>query len=311
MSKHQSGLLRNRQTAILKQQYRVDMYAAGEEKDRLSSNLSLACLDKKPVSEIMELIKNGADVNQPNFSGYTPLMSACMGDTSKNAVDIAQLLVECGADVNAVHKTTRRTPLHFSALLDDKLCCFLLNQPVDINAVCEKGMTPLMFMARNGFVYAIEEMIKKNVNIHALNDNNENALLMACSYIRKNTHNTSTTITLLVEAGADINQICKNHTTVVTRCILYKINSVDYLLSKNPNLNHSDPEGIHVITKGIVHAPEYIQTLLEHGAKMDTQYLEKIAKFSNKNYYIEMIDAFYEKQNFEGISSLSKKVKTL
>ncbi|MDP8212893.1 MAG: ankyrin repeat domain-containing protein [Candidatus Zapsychrus exili] len=48
------------------------------------------------------LIKKGADVNKPDYNGYTPLSEAVSntGENFPNQLEVAKLLIEAGADVN-------------------------------------------------------------------------------------------------------------------------------------------------------------------------------------------------------------------
>ena len=61
----------------------------------------MAVAQKFQVSFINELIKLGADVNQPIKDGRTPIMLSCISRTSPN---VLKLLIQYGADVNAQDK---------------------------------------------------------------------------------------------------------------------------------------------------------------------------------------------------------------
>ena len=62
---------------------------------------TLAVAQKFQVSFINELIKLGADVNQPIKDGRTPIMLSCI---SRQYPNILKLLIQYGADVNAQDK---------------------------------------------------------------------------------------------------------------------------------------------------------------------------------------------------------------
>ena len=61
----------------------------------------LAVAQKFQVSFINELVKLGADVNQPIKDGRTPLMLSCI---SRKYPNVLKLLIKYGADVNAQDK---------------------------------------------------------------------------------------------------------------------------------------------------------------------------------------------------------------
>jgi ankyrin repeat protein len=62
------------------------------------------------------LIMNGADVNKGNDHGSTPLHSAATG----GFVDMVQLLIEHGANVNAEEPGSHWTPLQAAATMGHK-----------------------------------------------------------------------------------------------------------------------------------------------------------------------------------------------
>ena len=62
---------------------------------------TLAVAQKFQISFINELIKLGADINQPIKDGRTPLMLSCI---SRKYPNVLKLLIQYGADVNAQDK---------------------------------------------------------------------------------------------------------------------------------------------------------------------------------------------------------------
>ena len=74
-----------------------------------------AVMGKKAIKliELMELlIKNGADVNSQNKHKETPLHYLCWQNTNKEMIEVIKFLIEKGADVNSQDKYGR-TPLHY------------------------------------------------------------------------------------------------------------------------------------------------------------------------------------------------------
>ena len=131
-----------------------------------ATELTDALRENKPFAEIQTLIKNGANVNQPDSSGEAPLIKALYivdeelynemkegGLTKgypdyqsyvKNHLDIAEILLKNGADINVKNKYGEN--LLSSAMLHNSVQVveFLLKNGMNPNTVNEEGMTPLM-----------------------------------------------------------------------------------------------------------------------------------------------------------------------
>ena len=76
------------------------------DKEALNRKLLMAAENNK-TEEIIELLKQGVDVNYQDRYGRTPLYRACLN----NKLEIAKLLIERGADIN-VKTLVAWTPLH-------------------------------------------------------------------------------------------------------------------------------------------------------------------------------------------------------
>jgi ankyrin repeat protein len=90
------------------------------------------------------LIETGADVNLASKEAMkvTPLHSAAASRQS----DIASLLIEHGADVNAQQVESGFTPLHEAAANGDmELATLLLEHGANVDAEMNDGKTPLAF----------------------------------------------------------------------------------------------------------------------------------------------------------------------
>jgi hypothetical protein len=115
------------------------------------------------VTEVKRLIASGADVNEKDYTGYTPLHWSANADflnaVSVNCLAIAQLLVDAGADVNAHDYYGENTPLDGAAFWGhEEMIKLLLNAGADVTLKNKAGYTALdeaeMF-ARNEKVIAL------------------------------------------------------------------------------------------------------------------------------------------------------------
>ncbi len=59
------------------------------------------------------LLENGADVNAKNDTGWTPLLLLCRNNEINNLEDIVKFFVENGADVINAKNKNGKTPLHY------------------------------------------------------------------------------------------------------------------------------------------------------------------------------------------------------
>jgi ankyrin repeat protein len=66
------------------------------------------------IDTVTALIARGADVNEYDSLGGTPLHDAAWSGEAR----IVELLIEHRANVNARHKEAGSTPLHYAALMD-------------------------------------------------------------------------------------------------------------------------------------------------------------------------------------------------
>jgi len=102
------------------------------------------------IQKIIDAIHNGANVNESDADGQTPLMAGAM--TRNNSQDVVTLLLAAGADVNA-HNKSGLTPLMMAVIKpmpEVQLVKTLVWAGADINARQHSGMTPLMLAAGMG-----------------------------------------------------------------------------------------------------------------------------------------------------------------
>ena len=143
-------------------------------------------------------LRNGADVNKMGCeSPYrTPLMIAA----EEGKENLAKLLVEYGADVNAVDHYGD-TALMWAAN-DGHLNVveFLVEHGANVNAAATgliyAGFTALIYASEKGYVNMVKYLIKHGANINAKNKNGDTALSIA----EKNGH--TEVARILREAGA-------------------------------------------------------------------------------------------------------------
>ena len=106
----------------------------------------------------------GTDVNAKNERGATPLHRAA----TFGHKEIAELLIDKGADVNAMGGLLGWTPLHWAASEGRKeVANLLINKGADVNAATDNGVTPLHTSAGSGHKEFSELLIAKGANVNA------------------------------------------------------------------------------------------------------------------------------------------------
>lgn len=131
-------------------------YGASINGDNIGYSPLIWAILCRNMESIRSLIANGADVNYTNINdGYTPLMHAMMKDIhgeydSKKSIDILELLISSGADVNKTDKNGE-TPI-FKAVRWDKIDIikYLFLNKADLNLATKAGVTPLQFAISDG-----------------------------------------------------------------------------------------------------------------------------------------------------------------
>jgi hypothetical protein len=110
------------------------------------------------------LIQNGADVNAVNKYNWTSLHFT----TSKGHADVAKLLIQNGADVNAVDKNNC-TSLHFTTSKGHvDVAKLLIQNGADVNAVDKDNWTSLHVAARYGHVDVAKLLIHNGADVNAV-----------------------------------------------------------------------------------------------------------------------------------------------
>lgn len=138
-------------------------------------NLISACT-KGLVSEAKQAVNEGADINQHNSSGRTPLIEAAWSGSA----EIVEFLLEKGADVNAADKSGFTALMRATEEGHSSVVSILLQNGADVN--CRgfvKGTTPLMLAAEKGLVKIIDMLLERGANINAIDQYEETALARA------------------------------------------------------------------------------------------------------------------------------------
>ena len=89
------------------------------------------------VEGVEILASAGADINLPNDGGDTPLISVACYNHTPQTVEIAQILLDHGADINAQEEVFNFTATHCALITNDLELALFLIQKEDLDITIE------------------------------------------------------------------------------------------------------------------------------------------------------------------------------
>ena len=121
------------------------------------------------------LIKGGADCNQADEEGRTPLYNASQG----GHVDVVDVLIKCGADCNQAD-VEGKTPLYAASYAGHvDVVDFLIKSGADCNKANKKGTTPLHDASLLGHVDVVDLLIKCDADCNRADEEDRTLLNVA------------------------------------------------------------------------------------------------------------------------------------
>ena len=130
------------------------------------------------VEKVAALLRAGADVGHVNEEGYTPLHEACR----EGMHDVAALLLEAGADAEAVGGGAAARPLHLAALGDHSdIVELLLANGAAVDRMDGGGIggTALMYAANAGSLNVIDALLRAGASVEATSRDGRSVLRFA------------------------------------------------------------------------------------------------------------------------------------
>ena len=131
---------------------------------------------KGHTETIKSLIAQGKDINARNIRGQTPLHLAA----AKGNSDVVQLLLENGAEVDAVATDSGCTSLHYAASLGHvELCELLVRYGADPDAQTARLETPLHLAVASGHSDVVALLLKYHARLDIRDTNGMTPLQQA------------------------------------------------------------------------------------------------------------------------------------
>ena len=184
------------------------------------------------VESIEKLVDNQVNVNVKNENGMTPLMIA----TQNSHVQLVEVLIQAGADVNTFNSVTGDTSLIYASDSGQSSCMQkLLEYNAKVNIHGKNGDTALICAARNGHDKCLQVLIDTGANLNIQNNNGNTALIAAIHRFQ------SECVVWLIKAGTDVNLLDnQGGAAIVLAARRGQRDFVKKLITAGANLNHFD-----------------------------------------------------------------------
>ena len=128
--------------------------------------------------QALEMIRNGADVNQAQGDGSTPLIWA----VNRQDYDVAKALLEKKANPNAVNEFGAMPLTEAARLNDDVLVKMLLDAGAKVDSANPDDETALMLAIKNGNLQMAETLVKAGANVNKIEKfHNQTPLIYAAA----------------------------------------------------------------------------------------------------------------------------------
>lgn len=144
----------------------------------LSRSLIAACTDND-VNAVRRLLgESNSTINEGTDDGESLLSLAC----SAGYYELAQVLLAMNAHVEDRGQKNDTTPLMEAASAGHvDIIHLLINHGADVNALSSTGNSPLMYACAAGHVDAVRELLESGAHVEDHNENGHTPLMEAAS----------------------------------------------------------------------------------------------------------------------------------
>ena len=197
-------------------------------KNKDTKQTLLNAVQQKDLHTVKKLIRAGADLDQRNERGRTPLMIA----TYNNDLEIAETLIETGADVN-IQDDMCNTPFLYAAA-EGYLDILKLSTKAGANpAVIDRyGNTALIPAAEHGDIHILRWLLNETkIDINHINNLGWTALLEAI-ILGDGSRKYQECIQLLLQHKANPNIADKDDVTPLEHAEKLGFKEIEHLLKK-------------------------------------------------------------------------------
>ena len=175
------------------------------EQSRIDGLHLILASEKGDIGMVKSLLEKGVYIHTQDKDGKCAVVAAAYG----NYVEVAELLIEAGADVNMKDNTLQSAYLIATCEIpvsktQTDLLKLTLKAGADVHRTDSYNGTGLIRAADRGYVEIIKELLKTDIRINHVNKIGWTALLEAIILGSGGKQHTEV-VRLLVDAGADVN----------------------------------------------------------------------------------------------------------
>lgn len=208
------------------------------------------------------LIENGADVNAIDFEGWSALSYA----VNNGDIEIAKLLLTNKAKIKGELLLAIKSPIVESSINMMKL---LIDNKANINYTDENGFNPLNMAIESGDMELTKFLITNGANVNSLMQDGVSLIGYAIA------QNNMDLLQILIENGANVNYTNGDSwadTPLKTASRLGLDNVVRILLSRNADINAVDMNGNTALHTAALNSQlSVVKLLLEKNPNLDIQ----------------------------------------
>jgi ankyrin repeat protein len=207
------------------------------------------------LDKINEQIAEGADVNEKDSAGNTPLALA----TYYGHTEVVKTLCENGANLTV--------ELMLMAARDGRISIaeFFISKGVDVNWANQGKFTPLYMATLNGHKEIVELLIDKGADVNVKTNKGKAPLFVAVEW------KYSAIAEMLVDHGADL-KIRNNKGSTLLQMAIFNNDKdmVEMLLSKGANVNDENKNRKTPLNTAVEFGQrEVAESLRQHGARLN------------------------------------------
>jgi len=136
-------------------------------------------IDNRNLDQVKSIVKNGADINQTDADGRTPLMKA----SAIGRLDVVQFLVgRDGVDVNKTEDYGRTALMLASMGGHLEIVKILVDHGADLNKTNVNGRTALMLASMRNHLNVVKYLVEHGADLKITDNDGETAITIASKY---------------------------------------------------------------------------------------------------------------------------------